>query len=231
MEFPYKLVDLTHTLDENSPSWDGTCGFKHAIKLDYEECSTGVKFRVGQFKMNAGIGTHIDAPNHCISGGKAIDQLLLDNLVSPCIVIDISTKAHENYCVSIQDITEFERTYGIILESTFVMIKTGWDRFWHEPEKYRNNLVFPSVSEEAARLLVERGVSGIGIDTLSPDCLKSGFPVHQAFLSAGKYIVENAANLDILPPNGSFIMVLPIKVKGATEAPVRLIGLIDKNIK
>src|SRR6478736_5391991 len=103
MKFPYKLVDLTHTLDENAPSWDGSCSFKHEIKLDYEDCTTDTKFRVGKFNMHAGIGTHIDAPNHCIAGGKSIDQLLLENLVSPCIVIDVSTQAHENYIVSLQD--------------------------------------------------------------------------------------------------------------------------------
>jgi kynurenine formamidase len=111
------------------------------------------------------------------------------------------------------------------------MVKTGWSKFWNEPSKYHNNHVFPSVSAAAAELLVERGVSAIGIDTLSPDRPEDGFKVHKAFLGADKIIIENIANLDSMPPTGSFCLVLPIKIKDATEAPVRLVGLIEREIK
>jgi kynurenine formamidase len=33
--FPFRLVDLSHTLDSNSPTWDGGCGFKHEVEIDY----------------------------------------------------------------------------------------------------------------------------------------------------------------------------------------------------
>ena len=47
-------------------------------------------------------------------------------------------------------------------------------------------------------------------------------------LNADKYIIENIANAGALPPSGSFIMVMPFKGYGLTEAPVRLIGLIKQ---
>lgn len=227
MEFPYTLIDLTHTLNQNTPSWDGSCGFTNDIKLDYKDCSAEVKFRVQQFKMHAGIGTHMDAPAHCIPGGLTIDQIPLSDLVAPCAVIDVSQNAHEIYSVSCQDIEAYETINGIISQDSFVMIKTGWERFWFDPIKYRNNHQFPCLSKEAALMLMERNVCGIGIDTLSPDCPETGFPVHQLFLGKGKYIVENVANLDALPPKGSFIMILPMKIKDATEAPVRFVGMIN----
>lgn len=49
------------------------------------------------------------------------------------------------------------------------MIQTGWSKFWDKPEKYHNNYIFPSVSLEAAKIFLKRGVSALGIDTLSPD--------------------------------------------------------------
>lgn len=228
MNFAYQLIDLTHTLDENSPSWNGGCGFHPDMKLDYEDCPDEVKFRVQQIKMHAGIGTHVDAPKHCIREGRTIEQLSINELVSPVILIDVSAQAHERYSVSVEDIAIFEKKYGIIAKGTFVLIKTGWERFWQDPEKYRNQHLFPALSKEAALILLERGASGIGIDTLSPDRPEDGFPVHQTFLGANKYIVENAANLDALPAYGAFIMVLPIKIKNMTEAPIRLVGLVPK---
>ena len=226
MTFPYRLVDLTHTLDANTISWNGKSGFQDELKLDYSQCTGAVKFRIKQFKMHAGIGTHMDAPAHCIANGLTIDQIKITNLIAPCFVLDISNKAHAHYSLSPQDIQQFESQYGLIPSNSFVMVKTGWERFWSEPDKYRNNYAFPSVSKEAAAILIQRNVQALGIDTLSPDRPEDGFHTHQLFLENNKYIVENSTNLDLLPIVGSFILTCPIKVKDATEAPVRLIGLI-----
>lgn len=226
MLFPFRLIDLTHPLSPNVPSWHGSCGFRHEVKLDYDQCTTEVKFRVQQIKMHAGIGTHMDAPAHIIPGGATVDEMDIQNFLAPCIVVDVSARAHERYCVTCQDIHAFEHQYGQIPHGGFVIIHTGWQTRWQTPELYRNKHVFPSVSGQAAHLLVERGVVGLGIDTLSPDRPEDGFPTHQALLGAGKYIVENVACAQLLPPTGSFSLALPIKTVGGTEAPIRLVGLV-----
>ena len=179
-------------------------------------------------KMHSGIGTHMDAPAHCIPNSKYIDDFIPNDLVMPCVVIDISHKCHETYSLSTKDITDFEDKYGIIHEGSCVMVKTGWEKFWDEPEKYHNNHVFPSISPEAAELLLTRGVFALGIDTLAPDRPKDGFKVHQIFLGANKILIENVANLSNMPIIGGFIMVFPLKIKNGTEAPVRLVGLIER---
>jgi kynurenine formamidase len=97
---------------------------------------------------------------------------------------------------------------------------------WDNKEKYRNNLQFPSIHEDTAKLLLERNIAGLGVDTLSADTGKNGFPVHRAILSAGKYLVENIANANTLPSVGAKICVLPIKIKEGTEAPVRLLAQV-----
>ncbi|CZH48602.1 Kynurenine formamidase [Legionella pneumophila] len=227
MVFPYQLVDLTHPLKESTPSWDHSCGFKHTISLDYSDCTSEVKFRVQNINMPAGIGTHMDAPAHCDNQGKTIDAISLNDCIAPCVVIDISTKAHEAYLGSVQDILDFEKRYRLIQSGDFVIIRTGWSRYWLTPSQYRNNLQFPSVSKEVAQLLVERDIAGLGIDTLGPDTAESGYPVHQIILGQGKYLVENVANADLLPPTGSYILAAPIPIWGGTEAPIRLIGFIE----
>jgi len=47
-------------------------------------------------------------------------------------------------------------------------------------------------------------------------------------LEEGKHIVENVANAKQLPPLGAHVLILPMKIEGATEAPVRMIAAIDK---
>ena len=92
MIFPFKLLDLTHSLKKDIPYWDTTCGFDHKNILDYQDCTTNVKFRVQSMTMPAGIGTHIDAPAHCNPLGKTIDEIPLRDLITSCVVIDISHK-------------------------------------------------------------------------------------------------------------------------------------------
>ena len=228
MTLPFKVIDLTHIISSTTPSWEGDCGFQHQVILDYADCTTSVKFKVQKINMHAGLGTHIDAPAHCILGGKTVDELKLDELIAPCIVIDVSKQAHESWQLSPEDIRQFEREHDQIGDGTFVIVRTGWDQYWNEPEKYRNHLQFPSISLDAAELLLERKIAGLGIDTLSPDTPGSEYPVHEAILGAGKYIVENVANSSQLPPRDSFSLALPIRTEGGTEAPVRLIGLITR---
>lgn len=224
--FPYFPVDLSHTLNEQSPSWDGGCGFTSHNLLDYTDCTTEVKFRVQELRMHAGIGTHIDAPSHINPQGIHVDQIPIENLIRPCVMIDLSQKAYETYTVSVEEIKEFEKAHGMIPQKTIILIRTGWDRYW-PTDKYRNNYRFPSVSQEAARLLVERRISGLVIDTLSPDRPDSGYPVHKALLQSGIWIAENATHLEKVSPTGSYCLALPIKLT-TTESPMRLIALAPR---
>ncbi|MFC3909044.1 cyclase family protein [Legionella dresdenensis] len=226
MKFPYHLIELTHTLDETSASWEENCGFSSSIVLDYADCTSAASFRVQHITLPAGMGTHMDAPSHCCPEGISIDQIPLEQLAASCVVIDVTPKAHELYSVTPQDIADFEKTHGLIQSDSFVIIQTGWSRFWSDPTQYRNNLNFPSVSAEAATMLVSRNIVGLGIDTLSPDRPDDGYPVHRILLGSGRYIVENIVNSEQLPSTGSFIMAFPLKIKQGTEAPMRLIGLI-----
>ena len=219
------LVDLTHPLTPDVPTWYGNCGFQCEVTKDYGN-EKGVKFRTQRLAFEAGVGTHMDAPAHCVPGGLTIADLSLEDLVVPCIMLDVSVIADESYKLTPQDIHDFEKRYGKIEAGVFVILYTGWSRFWHTPETYRNHYRFPCVTKEAALKLLERDVKGIGIDTLSPDRPESGYPVHDLFLNAGKYIIENIANAHLLPAKGSQMIALPLKVVGATEEPVRLIGFL-----
>lgn len=227
MNKPFKLIDLTHSLSPQIPTWSGGCGFEHTLNSDYDPQAI-YKFRTHKIRMHEGIGTHMDAPAHCIPGGKCIDELELNDLSAPCCVIDISSQAHERYSLTVQDIEVFEAQHGAIPRGCFIIVYTGWERHWNTPEKYRNNYLFPSISKDAASALLERHIVGLGIDTLSPDRSEDGFPVHQLILGAGKFIVENVANASKLPPVGAYSLAFPMKIQGGTEAPIRLVGMIIK---
>ena len=226
MEKEFKVIDLTHFLSGDTPTWDGRCGFELSIESDYEDCIPPGVFRTQKIKCGAGIGTHLDAPAHCFPGAKTIETLRLGDLIADCVVINVSREADEHYIIMPEVVEKFEKEYGEIKPNSFVIFFTGWDKYWKEPEKYRNHHYFPSVHENTAQMLLERKITGLGTDTLSADTGANGFPVHRAILGAGKYLVENIANAKELPALGAKSLVLPMKIKNGTEAPIRLIALL-----
>ncbi len=220
-----RFVDLTHTLSPDIPHWDDACCFALHTAVDYDDCTAPNLFRVQRFEGKAGIGTHVDAPSHCFPNGKTVDVLDLKELVTDCVVIH-AKGADAHYKLMPETIRAFEEEHGDIPKNAFVIVHTGWDAHWGNAKQYRNDLQFPSIHEDAATVLLRRGVAGIGIDTLSPDAGGKDFPVHRVLLGAGKYIVENVANAGQLPPVGAKVTILPMKIAGGTEAPVRMIASV-----
>ena len=113
------------------------------------------------------------------------------SVVAAAVVIDISAKAaaDRDYRLTSNDVLEFEKKAGAIREKTFVLLRTGWSRYWPEAKPYlgddtpgdASTLSFPGYGEDAAKLLVEeRRVAALGIDTASMDYGRSTeFKVHQ----------------------------------------------------
>lgn len=69
-----------------------------------------------KIKMHAGIGTHIDAPSHCVPGGLFIDDLNLNDLCMPCFVINVEDKCHERYSLSAEEVTNLKMSMVLSLE-------------------------------------------------------------------------------------------------------------------
>ncbi len=223
------FIDLTHQVHPEIPTWDMTCGYYIKTMRDYKHCEGEYKFRSQALDIRASAGTHIDTPSHCFEGAADVSEIPLKDLIVPCAVINVSNHAHERYKATVKDIEQFEQQYGTIQPNSFVMFYTGWSKHWSNPQKYHNGLIFPSISAEAAKLLLQRNIVGLGIDTLSPDCDEKGSFVHALILGANKYIIENInANAEKLPATGATLLVMPLCVKDAAESPIRLIGIIEK---
>ena len=91
-----------------------------------------------------------------------------------------------------------------------------------------HTLSFPGVTLAAAQLLVARGVAAVGLDTasLDPGRCKT-FDAHRTLLAAGVYGVENlSGELRRLPPRGSTVVVMPLKLTGGSGAPARVIAFL-----
>jgi kynurenine formamidase len=104
---------------------------------------------------------------------------------------------------------------------------TGWSEFLADAPRYVSDLRFPGVSAEAARLLVERAVAGIGIDTLGIDPGSStDYAAHNTTLPAGLWHLEGLVNLELLPARGALLAVGAPLLVGGSGVPARPLALL-----
>ena len=227
-----RVVDLTQPLYEGMPFWPGTEAIEIKRLADYDQ-----GYRMHKFSMWENIGTHVDSPSHFAAGrGKrTIDQLSPAQLVVPVIVIDVEAKARvdSDYLLSVDDIKEWEGRHGRIKDGSLVVMHSGWHRKFSDARAYINQddegvLHFPGFSVAAAKLLIDREVAGIGIDTMSLDPGNDlSFPVHNVMLAADKFQIENMNNLDLLPAIGATVIIGVLPVREGSQAQARILGLIE----
>jgi kynurenine formamidase len=227
------VIDLTHTVSGNIPTYEPGESAAYRVKTVATIEKDGYFAR--EISLGEHFGTHIDAPAHFARGSWTVDQIPEERLVAPLVVIDITKKVgnDSDYRLSVEDIAHWEETNGQIPQGSVVMASTGWDSRWKLSDRYRSAdakgvMHFPGYSLDAAKFLVEaRGVLGLGIDTLSIDYGPSkSFEVHHYTLTHGIYHIENVANLERTPPGGAIAVVAPMKLKGGSGGPVRVMALL-----
>lgn len=231
-----KLVDLTYAFDDKTIYWPTAKAFEWQ-KESWGKSAGGYWYTAGRYAASEHGGTHLDAPIHFGEGKQAADEIPITRLVGPAIVIDISLAcaANPDYQLKTEDIATWEQAHNPIPNEAIVLIRTGWGKFWPDKKKYLGtdtpgdvaNLHFPGISREAAELLAARKIEAIGIDTASIDYGQSkDFITHQVLNGTNIYGLENVANLERLPAKGATLIALPMKIKGGTGAPVRIIALL-----
>jgi kynurenine formamidase len=231
-----KLIDLTYTFDDKTIYWPNAEGFRHRKDM-WKKTDAGYWYAAGEFTTAEHGGTHFDAPVHFAEGKPSLDQIPVQKLIAPAVVIDIAAKAaaDRDYRATPEDIATFEQQHGLIPANSIVVFRTGWGKFWPERKQYMGsdvkgdvaNLHFPGISREAAELLVQRKIAGVGIDTASMDYGPSkDFIAHQILNGAGIYGIENIANAEQLPATGGTIMALPIKIGEGSGGPARVVALL-----
>src|SRR5216684_926632 len=226
-----RVIDLSYAISDKLVPWPGDAKFFEA-KVNASIEKNGYFTR--SFWMLEHYGTHLDAPAHFPPGKTTVDQIPVKQLFGPAVVMDVRAESGKDadYLLRSSRIAEWEKRHGRIPEGAIVLLRTGWASRWPDVEKYRNQdaqgkMHFPVFSVEAAKLLIERKVSGLGCDTLSVDYgASSDFAVHHLSLGAGLYHLENLTDLSELPETGAFLIVAPIKLEGGSGGAVRVFALL-----
>ncbi len=234
-----RWIDLTYDFSDKTLYWPTANGFK--LDTAFNGITPG-GFYYSAYNYCAAEhgGTHLDAPVHFAKGKWATDEIPLEKLIGDAVVIDVSDKALTNadYLLTVGDIEAWEKANGKLKDDIILFFRTGYGSFYPDAKKYLGTdergaeavakLHFPAIDPVAADWLVKnRKIKAVGLDVASVDYGQSkDFKTHQILYSQNIPGFENVANLDKLPIKGAFIIALPMKIKGGSGGPLRIIAIV-----
>lgn len=175
------------------------------------------------------VGTHVDAGAHVEPDGWTVDQIDLDRLMGPGVLVDVRGKTAEDpvtpadlekHNIHEGDIVVFYFNYhppkpGELYSQSFLTNETACWLVAHKVRAIASNT--PGVEN------FKRGVSQHWTD---PENQKVAWPVHKILLSQRIPILEGLTNLDRLLGKQFRFIALPLKIAGADGSPVRAIAIV-----
>ncbi len=211
---PY--VDLSHTIYDGLVTYKGLpapviCDYlsREASRERYE---AGTEFQIGKIEMISNTGTYVDCPFHRYEHGEDLSEVQLQRFADLEAIV-VRKDYRSGLAVSA------EMFHGRQLRGKAVLVHTGWAEHWDSGKYYENH---PFLTEDAAAVLRDCGVTLVGIDSMNIDDTRGkSRPVHSILLAAGILIVEHLCNLEAIPDAGFEFSAIPPKFKGVGTFPVR----------
>ena len=227
-----RVIDLQHVVSPDIPLWPGD------PEIVFKTVATMKKdgYYLRSFTIGEHSATHMNAPNSFIAGDKrAITTYSPEQLVVPAAVIDMRAEcaADPDYQLSAQDVVVWEAKNGRLAPGTFVIMYTGWQEKWNDPEAFFNidgegNLHFPGFAGATTEwLLGERQIAGVGIDTHGVDPgLDTSYATNTQTTAAHKIVIECLGGLDQLPTTGATLVLGILRLKDGSGTPLSVMTFV-----
>lgn len=213
-----EVVDLTAPIYHNCPG--NPC--LPPVRLDLVMNMACSDFRLERLDTPTHAGTHIDAPSHALVDGASLDGVALSKCMGWATFLDLRDLGPRAAITR----AVLEPHAARVADCSLVGLYTGWG----EKLGFTREYVFdaPWLDPSGAQWLVECGSDGVCIDHMSVSGSEeeNDRAVHRALLSAGLLIIEGL----VFPPRllereRWFLIVLPLRIQGASGAPARAVAL------
>lgn len=216
-----KIIDLSYTIDENSPRELPIEPAKIYNTATIEEDG----YFEGRVDISGHYSTHIDTPSLMYANGFTVDQIPMEKLYGMVTLMDFSDIKEPGDEISLDEIKTWVKENGDISEGDIVFIRTGMGDLVY---KEIFNRKWIGLSGDAAKYLCQKKIKTVGTDASSIDSLAGheiDFPAHHTFLKYGIPNIENLKELDKMPKK-FYVVIAPMKLAKSSGAPTRVFAFV-----
>jgi kynurenine formamidase len=250
--FAAKVYDLSQPYFIGMPHFPTHPPFLHSLTREHGDHvgPEGHSSCADALAMGSHCGTHIDALCHFsrngkLFGGKVVSQSYAEGIAQHAAdtIAPILRRTVLLDIAGMEKVAALDRDFEITPEhlvaassgvairpGDIVLLRTGWAEYWRDPARFFPQGQAPGPSLAGARWLSERSVFAAGSDTLAFEKLPSEtMPVHVHLLvESGIHIIEclNLEELATARVQEFVFVAAPLRLQGATGAPMRPIGLV-----
>jgi kynurenine formamidase len=234
-----RWVDLTHTFSPTIPHHPSFRPAEFTKIIDHEDMIDGQRAgcMAHEYRFAGQWGTHVDPPVHYHAGLRYQDEIPVEEMLLPLVVLDISRQAAVNpdACVTLAEVDAWEGQWGRIPEGAFVALRSDWSKRWPDHARMSNKdgagiSHFPGWSLPVLkRLFEDRAIRACGHETTDTD---PGMASSQGDYSLETYIlgrdcwqIEMLTNLDQVPEAGALIVATWPKAEKGSGFPARAFAI------
>ena len=159
-----KAYDLSQPLNQECSFWPFYPPFE--VKYIKRKAEHGVN---AQYIMTSNhMGTHLDAPRHFVTAGMTIDEIPVEWLCGPGVIVNLSDAMGDLDLYTpkmIEDRVE-------VKQGDLLFLHTGWERFAQfgaTPDEERYIHRHPGAHPDLVPWLLEKGIHIWGVDMISTD--------------------------------------------------------------
>jgi kynurenine formamidase len=227
-------TDLTHAFHPGQPHFAAFPDESREALFDMEK---GDGFTAHRYSIVGQWGTHVDPPSHFVRGGRTLDQIPVEQMLLPLVVLDISERVRkdEDATPTLADVQAWEERNGHILAGSFVALRTGWSRLWPDAQAMANKdqagiSHTPGWSREVLEYLIEnRAVAAVGHEQTDTDpgvaTSQQDFSLETYVLARDRWQIELLANLDNVPEAGAVLVATWAKPLEGSGFPARVFAI------
>jgi arylformamidase len=222
-----RIIDISLELDDSKFTMRTPAGFKKDMQFQMEvlkehDAPEGAGQIVRGVHMRLHAGSHVDAPEHNVKGGKQIQDLPLEVFTGDAVVADL------RHLVPGKAITaeELERAVGTeIRRGDRLLLRTDVNKTymidrWMERAPY--------LRSDGTRWCIDKGVVLVGYDFyhgVDEPGAPRVFNASRTLSEAGIVTLPYLNNLDRVTERRVTLVALPLKLVGAEASPVRAVVL------
>ncbi len=228
------FTDLTHAFHPGQPHFPA---FPDEIREAVFDLEKGDGFTAHRYSIIGQWGTHVDPPSHFIRGGRTLDQIPVEEMVLPLVILDITERVStdSDATPTVADIQAWEDRNGTMPAGSFVALRTGWSHRWPDAEAMANRdpegvSHTPGWSKEVLSFLIqERSIAAVGHEQTDTDpgraTSRQDFSLETYVLAQNRWQIELLANLDGLPECGAAVIATWPKPRQGSGFPARVFAI------